>query len=192
MALHVPHPRRSASGRHARIHGQKLTIERSGQPEDAWFDLTYSPLADDAGANAGVLVTVIETTSRTLAEQRSAAEIEGLNSMFDQMPGFVAMLSGPEHVIEMTNAAYLQLIGHREVKGKTIRAALPDIDGQGYYELLDSVYATGEPFVGTAMPVDFQHTVGGPVERRFVDFVYQPVTDAAGAVTGIFVQGHHR
>ena len=34
-----------------------------------------------------------------------------------------------------------------------------------------------------------QHTPGAPVEERFVDLVYQPVTDAGGNVTGIFVEG---
>jgi PAS domain S-box-containing protein len=50
--------------------GQHLGLQRRGAVEDAWFDLSYSPLHDDSGAIAGVLVTVIEVTDRVLAERR--------------------------------------------------------------------------------------------------------------------------
>jgi PAS domain S-box-containing protein len=101
----------------------------------------------------------------------------------------MAMLRGPEHVFELTNAAYLQLIGHRNVIGRTATEALPEIAGQGFFELLDRVYATGEAYVGANMPVALQRTPDGPTEQRFVDLVYQPITDVTGAVTGIFVEG---
>ncbi|PZP47883.1 MAG: hypothetical protein DI601_02425 [Azospirillum brasilense] len=43
-------------------------ITRNGGPEDAWFTLSYAPLRGADGAVAGVLVTVIETTARHLAD----------------------------------------------------------------------------------------------------------------------------
>jgi hypothetical protein len=98
-------------------------------------------------------------------ERRLTAERERLVEMFRQAPGFMAMLSGPDHVFELTNAAYLQLIGHREVIGKAARDALPEVAGQGFFELLDRVYGTGKAFVGTAMAVQLQRTADGPVSR---------------------------
>jgi two-component sensor histidine kinase len=110
--------------------------------------------------------------------------------MFMQAPGFVAVLGGPEHVFEMHNPAYAQLIGHRAIEGKPIRAALPELVGQGYYELLDHVYTTGEPHEGKASRVQLQPAPDGPLETVFLNFIYQPIRDATGAVAGIFVQGY--
>jgi signal transduction histidine kinase/ActR/RegA family two-component response regulator len=101
----------------------------------------------------------------------------------------MAVLRGPEHVFELTNQSYMQLVGHRAIVGKCAREALPEIVGQGFLELLDRVYATGEPFVGHALPVRLQREPEGPLEERYIDFVYQPIRDENGAVGGIFVEG---
>jgi hypothetical protein len=95
----------------------------------------------------------------------------------------MAVLRGPEHVFEFVSAAYRQLVGHREVVGKPMLEALPEVAGQSFLELLDRVFATDRPFVGRAMPVDLQRTQDGTDERRFVDLVYQPITEADGADT---------
>ncbi|MGK7869435.1 PAS domain-containing protein [Falsiroseomonas sp. E2-1-a20] len=171
------------------FENQKLIIERSGQQEDAWFNLTYSPLRDERGAVASILVTVVETTERLLAERRDVAERKRLSRMFEQAPSFMAMLSGRAQRFDFVNPAYEQLVGHRSVVGRSVREALPELEGQGYHELLDTVFTTGEPFVGRAVPVGLQRRPGAAVEQRFIDLVYQPVTDPDGAVTGIFVEG---
>ena len=56
-------------------------------------------------------------------------------------------------------------------------------------ELFDQVYRSGEPFRATSMPARVVRTVGQAPEERIFDFVYQPVVDAEGRVTGIFAQG---
>ena len=75
-------------------------------------------------------------------------------------------MEGPQHVFTFTNDAYQQLIAHRDVIGKTVRDALPEIAGQGFYELLDKVYATGESFRGHAVPVTLQRRPGAEPEER--------------------------
>jgi two-component sensor histidine kinase len=121
---------------------------------------------------------------------RLETERQGLMDLFMQAPGFVAVLSGPNHVFQIHNSAYAQLIGHRDISGKPVGEALPEVQGQGYFEFLNSVYATGEPYEGRASRVQLQRTPDAPLESRFLDFIYQPIRDAQGAVAGIFVQGH--
>ena len=122
-------------------------------------------------------------------QRTELAETERLRALFEQSPSFIAVLRGPQHRFELTNAAYMQLIGHRDVIGMTVREAIPEVEGQGFFELLDRVYATGEPFVGQSAPITLQRTPGAAPEPRFLDFVYQPIRNADGAVTGIFVEG---
>ncbi len=168
---------------------QEFSLLRKGVAEQVWLDLGYSPIVDDTGCPVGVYAVVTETTAKVKAERRVAAKRDRLRQMFEQAPGFIAVLEGPDHSFEITNAAYRQLIGHRDVIGWPVRAALPELEGQGFYELLDRVYETGEPFVGSAMPVLIKRSSDAMAEERFVDFIFQPMRDTGGGVSGIFVQG---
>jgi PAS domain S-box-containing protein len=110
-----------------------------------------------------------------------------LSSIFLEAPAFIATLSGPDHVFEMANPRYLQLVGHREVLEKPVREALPEVVEQGFVDLLDSVYRTGEPFVGNEVRILLQSEPDAPSAERFLNFVYQPISDVHGTTTGIFV-----
>lgn len=146
--------------------------------------------ADDIAGFARLLVAQVAGAFATVDAYASrAAEIERLRQLFEQSPSFMAVLRGPEHRFELTNAGYQRLIGHRDVLGKTVREALPDIRGQGFYELLDAVYQSGEVFAAQSAPVTLQHEPDGAFEARFLDFVYQPIRNTDGTITGVFVEG---
>jgi PAS domain S-box-containing protein len=167
-----------------------LTMTRKGYVEQTWFTFSYSPLRGDGGQVEGMFCACVETTDTVLAERRRIDEAERLRLLFDHAPGFMAVLRGPGHVFELMNASYLQLVGHRDLVGRPVREALPEVRGQGFFELLDEVYRSGEVFTGEATKIGLQRAPGAPVEERLVDFVFQPIADATGQVTGIFVQGY--
>jgi PAS domain S-box-containing protein len=116
-------------------------------------------------------------------------QVRRLREMFVQSPNFSALLEGPEHRFVLTNPAYQQLIGHRNVIGLTVREAVPEVEGQGFINLLDGVFVTGEAFVGKDVKIVLQRTAEGPPQTRYLDFVYQPIKDADGNVASIFVEG---
>jgi PAS domain S-box-containing protein len=116
-------------------------------------------------------------------------QLRRLRDMFAQSPIFSALLDGPEHRFVLTNQAYQQLIGHRDVIGLTVREAIPEVESQGFLGLLDEAFATGKPSIGRNVEIVLQQTPGGAAETRFVDFIYQPVRDPSGNVTSIFVEG---
>jgi PAS domain S-box-containing protein len=168
---------------------QELTLYRNGVSEQVWMNLDYSPVLDESGKPAGVIAIVVETTDRVLADRRIAAQRERLAKMFEQAPGFIAMLEGPEHLFTLANRAYFRLVGERDVVGQTVADALPDVVEQGFLEILDEVYRSGKTFSSTGAKYAARPNRDGPVSERYVDFVYQPITDAQGHVTGIFVEG---
>ncbi len=106
--------------------------------------------------------------------------------VFDFMPGFVAILDGPDHVYRYVNDAYRAISGDRTFAGRAVRGVFPELEGQGFYELLDGVYSTGKPFIARALPVRLEREGGD----RHVDLLYSPMRDASGTITGIFVSGH--
>ena len=120
---------------------------------------------------------------------RSAEEAESrrMAHVFAHAPVGVAILRGPSHVFESANPAYLELVGGRAVVGRPIRQALPELAGQGIYELLDAVYVSGEAHVGRSVRVELSRSKPGHPEEYFFDFVYQPMLDPGGAVDGIAV-----
>ncbi len=109
--------------------------------------------------------------------------------IFRQAPAFMCVLRGPDHVFEMANERYFQLVGHRDVIGKPLRDALPEVEGQGYFELIDQVYQTGESFSRIGVPVFLAGMPGQALVERYVDFVTQPLRDSDRIVTGIVIVG---
>ncbi|WP_052955085.1 sensor histidine kinase [Microvirga vignae] len=128
-------------------------------------------------------------TSKAQARDTLNAELADLRALFRQAPGHMAVLRGPDHVYVLVNDAYRRIVGERDLIGKPVREALPELAGQGFFELLDQVYATGKPFIGHQMPAKVQRQPQGPIEEIFVDFVYQPIIGADGQVAGIFIEG---
>ena len=174
---------------------QLVPVTRHGRREDVWWTYGYSPI-DEAGEVGGVLVVCNDVTVRHLlteqlrqANLRLADESNRLRQLFNEAPGFMCVMRGPEHVFEFANAAYLQLIGQRAILNKPVREAFPEIEGQGFFELLDQVYKSGKPFVGRRVPITFQNNGADPTEERYLDFVYQPIIGEFGTVAGVFVEG---
>lgn len=147
-----------------------------------WAEAHGVQMIDPEGRQHYLGATVDVTAGRA-AEER-------LRSLFEQAPGFVAVTRGPDHVFELHNQAYSDLLGGRDLAGQSVRDAMPELAGQGFLERLDQVYASGEPFVARGAEIMLQRSAEGPLERRFLDFVYQPIRDADGAVSGILAQGH--
>ncbi len=112
-----------------------------------------------------------------------------MRALFKQAPGFSCILSGPNHVFEFANDSYRRLVGGRDLIGKPVRQVAPEVEGQGYFELLDQVYRTGEPYRGLETPLQLRRTPDGPLDHLLIDFIYQPIIDSAGRVIGIFVDG---
>jgi signal transduction histidine kinase len=166
-----------------------VPIFRDGKLEDVYWTYSYSPVRDAHGVIRGTLVTCSETTGRVLAEAGLRSERSRLLNLFQQAPVFLAVLRGPNHVFELHNPPYGDLIGGRNVIGKSVRDALPETEAQGFISVLDGVYRTGEPFFAQSYPVDIQRSSGHPLERRFLDFVYQAMREPDGRISGIIVLG---
>jgi len=165
-----------------------LVMQRRGYPEETHFSFSYTPIRDEGGAVAGLFCACTETTEKVLAQRRRLAEAERLRRMFELAPGAISILRGPDHVVEFVNLAHRRMFGSEGWIGKPMRDAFPDLAGQGYLELLDRVFATGERHVGTSVPIVFRRSPDAPKVERLLDFFYEPMLDEAGQVTGIFTE----
>jgi PAS domain S-box-containing protein len=173
---------------------QQLVLYRNNKPETVWMDLNYSPVMDEGGKPVGVMAIVVETTDRVLAEQKQKqaevalrSEKTRLRNLIMHAPAVIAVMRGPEHVYEFANPSYRQVVGHRPLLGKTIREALPELTGQGIYEMCDQAYQTGKPSYGNEVDVLLDMGGKGKVSQYYFNFVYQPYFDDKDRVEGILV-----
>jgi PAS domain S-box-containing protein len=145
------------------------------------------PILDSDGGVREWVGTHTDITDQHALRRDLELERVRLREILTAAPAVIATLRGPGHVFEFANPAYLRLV-ERDVVGKPVREALPELAGQGFFELLDNVYSTGEPFIGREVKVTVESSAGAG-QDYYLDFVYQPLHDASGAVTGIFVHG---
>lgn len=131
--------------------------------------------------------TNLSEVERLHAEQAEdlRRELPNVYDLFMQAPIAVSMMKGPQHTYVLTNPWFSNSLLHRrELLGKTIRESYPELEGQGYFELLDRVYHTGEPFSGTEMPLTVIDTDGQAVQK-YVNFSLQPLRGKGGRIEGI-------
>jgi len=168
-----------------------IPITRHGKLDNIWWTYSYSPIDDESSANGigGVLVLCTDVTAQHNVTEALKQERERLMGLFKQAHGFIAVLYGKDHVFNIANDSYRRLVNNRDVVGLTVREALPELEGQGFYELLDHVYQSGQPFIGNNVPIVLQLQSDGTTETRYLSFIYQPIRNANGEVIGIFAEG---
>lgn len=168
-------------------YDQMLPMQREGRPEETYWNYSFSPILGPDGEVAGVFNQGHETTDRVFSARERQAEMARLKDLFTQAPGAIAVLRGPNHKVEIANHAYIDLIGASgSILGEEIAHVLPGVVDQGFIDLMNKVYETGEAFRGTGVPIELGRN--GRAETRLLDFVYQPTRDLAERVDGIFVE----
>jgi two-component sensor histidine kinase len=192
---------------------------QGGGVEQRYWTSVHVPLTDSRGEVAYLMQNTVDVTEMVrLRESASlpfrsfpgevqlierALEAEEANQsllsqsadfrrVFQQAPGFIAVLTGAEHIFTFANDAYIRMIGDRHVIGKRVSEALPEIVGQGFFEMLDAVYDSGVARSGEGARIMMQRAPGEAPRETFLDFSYEPIKDEAGTTTGVFVQGMDR
>ncbi|WP_395614028.1 PAS domain-containing protein, partial [Allosphingosinicella sp.] len=150
-----------------------------------------APAREQAGNVTALFGSLAEAAGRQQSWHEVVAERDALHAMLEQAPGCMAMLAGPEHRYTFSNAANNRLLGRDDLVGQTVAEALPRLVTNGIVDLLDRVYATGEPYVGNGLTFEYRDQPGGEARQLIVNFTFQPIRASADApVTGIFVEGH--
>ncbi|WP_460984484.1 PAS domain-containing sensor histidine kinase [Spirosoma fluminis] len=164
-----------------------VKLNRSGILEDCYFTFSYTPIRDEAGQIQGILVPVTETTQTVRALQRAGESERQLYNLLAQIPVAIAIFRGPAHIIELANAAHLKLWGRKDedLTGKPFFQALPELKGQGYEELLGSVFSTGEPVYAYEQSAHL--TRNDQIQTAYFNVVYQALRGLDGAISGVVV-----
>jgi PAS domain S-box-containing protein len=159
--------------------GEEASIEGLEAGADDYIVKPFSARELRARVEAQLLRAEIRTIEG--ARDRQLAE------MFRHAPVAVAVLRGAGHVIEYVNEQYMAVVGRRELVGRRLLDAVPELLDQESARLLDRVYASGEPYTAEAQPVTLNRGPHGAAEQAYFNFVYQPMRNRGTEVDGIAV-----
>ncbi|MEO5945061.1 MAG: PAS domain S-box protein [Ferruginibacter sp.] len=127
-----------------------------------------------------------DVTEKKRLEKAVEIERDQFFEMFSKAPSAIAVLKGPDHVLEMVNEPYLQLIGRKDVIGKTVVEIVPEVIEQGFVDLLDKVYSTGESYTGSEILVKLDKEGNGVLTDAYLNFIYQAYRNNEGHIKGVF------
>lgn len=114
---------------------------------------------------------------------RRKTEKEFFN-LFMQAPAHIHVMKGPDHLVEFFHPLGKQFLGGRDITGKKIREAVPELEGQGYFEMLDQVYNEGKEFYLPESKAFFKNDKG-VVEEHYFNITYLPLRDFEGKIEGV-------
>ena len=181
-----PIAEKALAGEPTFIEDYPLETLRFGKIETGYFTFSYSPIFDGDGEVIGMIDTVVETTAGVVAREAAKREVERHIALLQQMPGFAGVTTGPEHVYTYVNDAYRALSGPRDFIGRNVRQVFPEVADQGFFEILDEVYRSGERFVSRGSAVRFE----GEDSDRYVDLLFEATRNDRGEITGLFIGGY--
>ncbi|WP_426492295.1 PAS domain-containing sensor histidine kinase [Hymenobacter sp. 102] len=180
-----------------------LLTQSDGSTRLYHVNFSCQPLSDEQGRPRGLLVFIVDVTrhvrtrqqARALqaclltAAQEQAAERLAFYHIFEQAPVLVALLRGAGHHFEYVNPAYQALFPERQLVGRPVAETVPEMQQQGFLELMDRTYQTSQTFVGREMPFTAQPLPGQPPRTIYYDFSYQAYREN-GVVAGISIFAH--
>jgi signal transduction histidine kinase len=143
---------------------------------------------DLALTNAGLVDTIADSLQATeFARADAEAQRLRLHRLVAEAPAMIAVLLGPDHVVELANDDFRAMFGHRKLVGLPFRQAVPELAGQPFFDQLDAVYRTGETYTGTDVPVTVDRTHSGQLEHLFATYIFQATRDGAGHIDGLLL-----
>ncbi|REA62795.1 PAS domain-containing sensor histidine kinase [Dyadobacter luteus] len=168
-------------------YGTQVDIVQHGVMSHNFYDITYSPLLDSEGNVYAILDIAIEVTERVNVEKQIHESQLQLLSLFEQSPVGVAMIKKDDLVFTMANPFYCKLIGRNaeDILGKPLLDVLPEMEGQGFDELLKNVINTGIPYHSKEQAVEIAYE--DVLQTIYVDLTYQPQRNMDGVIIGVLV-----
>jgi PAS domain S-box-containing protein len=125
-----------------------------------------------------------DATEKKKLEGAFKSERQRFYDMFLHAPSSLGIFRGPEHVFELANDQYLELMGRQHVLGKTVKTVFPEAENQELFAMLDHVYKTGKTVRAKERPLEI--TKHGKKHLYYLNYMIQPYRNSENVIDGIF------
>ncbi len=153
--------------------------QTSANGMSAW---TYMVLGLLLSTGLGSFLLILTGTTMAAQSHRNY-----LLSILTKFPANVAVISGKDQKYTFVNDLYVALQGNRPLLGRSIREAHPELVGQGFFDMIDHAFKTGEPFVIKEALAIWKRLPGNGPEQGYFNIVYQPLLDGSGRVSELII-----
>jgi PAS domain S-box-containing protein len=167
-----------------------IQLKRNGKPDTAYFSSVYQPLRDLNNEIYGIISIGTEITEVVSARKQIEANAMLIHDIYMNAPASICTFKGPKHIYELVNPAYQKLFDTRDLVGKSLLEALPELEGQGVDKILDNVYNTGEIFKSTEIPVLLARADNVDPEKRYFNTTMQPIYNEDRKIIGVVNFGY--
>lgn len=171
----------------------ELMLIRHGKPENIIVTFVYAPVKDQNGSTTKIAVWVLENTKQVTERKKLydantiiQKERDKLSEFFMEAPAGICLWTGPELTYEMVNPAYQKILQGRNLLGRPILEAMPELKGAPLIDGILDTYHNGTPFEVNELHVPISDFEGGPTIDRFFTFNYVPRRDLEGKIDGVF------
>ncbi len=127
-----------------------------------------------------------DVTEKKKLEKSVEDERDQFYSMFSQAPSAIGMLKGENHIFEMANPLYLKMIQKDDILGRSVAEVMPEVVDQGFIDILDRVYQSGESYIGTEQLIQVQVDGNSELTDYYINFIYQAYRDINREIKGVF------
>jgi len=171
----------------------QMTLLRHGKADEIFVTFVYAPIKDSNGNISKIAVWVLENTTQVherkkVDEANRALEKDRdrLNEFFMKAPAGICLWTGPNLVYEMINPAYQKILARRNLLGRPILEAVPELKGAPLIDSMLDTYHNGTPFEVHELYVPIADYEGGPTVDRYFTFNYVPRRNVNDEIDGVF------
>ena len=164
---------------------EEALLNVDGRLQSYYFNFVYKPLKDSDGNVYAIHHMAMDVTEQVLARKKVEQSEAMLRNIIVKAPVAMCILRGPEYVVDIANDLMFRLWGKEpaRLQGKPIFQGLPEVQHQGFEEILDRVYQTGESFTADAVPIALPRD--GSIETVFINFLYEAYREADDRISGV-------
>ena len=161
-----------------------IQLRRNGNLENAFVKFIYEPLREADGTISGVMALAHEITEQVLSRKKIEESETKFRTLIEDAPVATCLFTGREMKIEVANDIMIGYWGKgKNVIGKTLADAVPELKGQPFLQILDEVFTTGKTYHSNNARAELK--IDGVLGTYYFDFTYKPILNAAGEVYGI-------
>jgi len=173
------------TGKTFEANEMSVSLKRNGTMELLYFNFVYQAQKNIDGVINGISIIAHEVTPKVIINKKIAASEQQFKLLVQQAPVAICVLRGRNYVIEIINDPMVQMWNRdmAVVINQPVFDVLIELKDQGFKELLDNVFKTGVPFIAEELPITLFRN--GSLENAFVKFVYEPLREADGTITGV-------
>ncbi|MFN8284095.1 MAG: PAS domain-containing protein [Chitinophagales bacterium] len=175
-----------------RVTGQPMylydfphSIYIDGEKKSGYLNLVYQPYKEPNGEISGVMAFCHDVTIQVEARKKAEENNQNLRNIFEQAPMVMALVKGPEYIVDIMNSKCLEFLGRskEEILGKPVFDVLQEIKGSWFEEKLGHVFHTGESFAAYGVPIPLMRF--GKQETMYIHSAFEPYKDSHGSILGV-------